>query len=74
MIARAAAGPGYQGFAERVLAAHRIDTLKSQEVHQPTCRCGAPADLCGVREAAKEYGVPLPESARDPSVPKGACA
>lgn len=52
-------GPGYRGFAERVLTAHRIDMLASQEQHHPTCRCGAPAELCGVRAAAREYGVPL---------------
>lgn len=61
MMAATRPGPGYRGFAERVLAAHRIDTLRSQEKQHPTCRCGAPAELCGVRAAAREYGIPVPD-------------
>lgn len=59
MIAVTRPGPGWEGFARRVLDAHRVDMLVSQEQHHPTCRCGAPAELCGVRAAAREYGVPV---------------
>lgn len=74
-MARAAMGPGYRGFAERVLAAHRVDMLASQEKRHPTCRCGAPAELCGVRAAAREYGVPISDIETDArQFPKGGTA